>query len=150
KTDNVYVVTVRGGVDGIKDSAGNPLSADAIWTFHTVAPVVAIVGAPANSLEGTALPLTSSVTDPSPPFIYAWAVTKNGAAYTSGSESSLNFRPDDNASYVVTLNVTDNDGGTGNATQTITVTNVPPTVSITGAPANSPEGTAIPLGSAVT
>src|SRR5207247_1292830 len=43
----------------------------------------------------------------------------------------------------VSLTVTDNDGGIGSDTKTVNVTNVAPTPSIAGAPASSPEGTAI-------
>src|SRR5215207_981261 len=30
-----YTATVKGGADGVKDAAGNPLSADEVWTFTT-------------------------------------------------------------------------------------------------------------------
>jgi hypothetical protein len=30
-----YTATVKGGANGVKDSAGNPLSADEVWTFTT-------------------------------------------------------------------------------------------------------------------
>jgi acid phosphatase type 7 len=33
-----YTATVKGGADGVKDTAGNPLSADEVWTFTTAAP----------------------------------------------------------------------------------------------------------------
>jgi hypothetical protein len=32
-----YTATVRGGANGVKDAAGNPLSADEVWTFTTQA-----------------------------------------------------------------------------------------------------------------
>src|SRR5262249_33610695 len=61
-------------------------------TVNNVAPTATITGAPASghSPEGTAIALGSSVTDPSSVdtaagFTYAWSVTKNGAAYASGS-----------------------------------------------------------------
>jgi hypothetical protein len=38
-----YTATVKGGPDGVKDAAGNPLSADEVWTFTTEA-----VPAPSN------------------------------------------------------------------------------------------------------
>src|SRR5439155_22173072 len=81
---------------------------------------------------------------------YAWNVTKNGAAFNTGSAATLSFTPDDNATYVVTLTVTDKDGGVGTASKTVAVTNVNPTATITGAPASSPEGTAINVTGAAT
>jgi Bacterial Ig-like domain len=30
-----YTATVKGGANGVKDTAGNPLSADEVWTFTT-------------------------------------------------------------------------------------------------------------------
>jgi hypothetical protein len=33
-----YTATVKGGANGVKDAAGNPLSADEVWTFTTAAP----------------------------------------------------------------------------------------------------------------
>ena len=125
-------------------------------TVTNVAPTASITGAPGSSPEGTAISLGSTVTDPSSVdyaagFTYAWSVTKNGNPYgAGGSAATFSFTPNDNASYVVTLTATDKDGGVGTDSKTITVTNVSPTASITGAPATSPEGTAISLGSTVT
>jgi PKD repeat protein len=46
--------------------------------------------------------------------------------------ASFNFTPDDNGTYVVSLTVTDDDGGVGTDTETITVTNVNPTATNNG------------------
>jgi Bacterial Ig-like domain/Calcineurin-like phosphoesterase/Fibronectin type III domain len=40
-----YTATVKGGANGVKDAAGNPLSADEVWTFTTQA---AVLSAPSN------------------------------------------------------------------------------------------------------
>src|SRR5262249_21308055 len=135
-------------------------SQSAVLTVSNVPPTATITGLPAtgHSPEGTAISLGSSVTDPSPAdttagFTYAWNVTKNGVAYASGTTANVSSTPDNNGTYVVTLTATDKDGGISPAAQTtITVDNVAPTASITGAPASghSPEGTAISLGNTVT
>jgi PKD repeat protein len=82
-----------------------------------VAPTVTITGAPANSPEGTAITLGSTVTDPgADTFTYSWSVTKNGSAYPTGTPTngtSFTFTPNDNGTYVVNLTVTDDDGGVG-------------------------------------
>jgi hypothetical protein len=116
----------------------------------------AITGAPASghSPEGAAVTLGSSVTDPAGQaagFTYAWAVTKNGSPFATGTSSGITFTPDDTGTYVVTLTVTDNDGGTSApATATIIADEAPPAVAITGAPPSGAPGTAINLGSSVT
>src|SRR5205807_2215371 len=55
-----------------------------------------------------------------------------------------------NAPYTITATVTDANNLSGSATTTATVNNVPPTAAINGAPATSPEGTAISLTSSAT
>src|SRR5262249_20244911 len=107
-------------------------------TVNNVAPTVTITGVPASghSPEGTAIALGSSVTDPSSVdtaagFTYAWSVTKNGAAYASGTTASLSFTPDDNASYAVTVTAKDKDGGTSRVSNSvILVDNVAATASL--------------------
>jgi hypothetical protein len=127
---------------------------------NNVAPTATINGAPVTSLEGTTINLTSTVTDPSPVdttagFTFSWSVTKNGNPFgTNGTAPSYSFTPDAVVTspdiYVVTLMATDKDGGvSAPATATISVTNVAPTVTITGAPAVSPVGAAITLNTTV-
>ena len=55
----VYTATVRGGTGGVTDSAGNPLAADAIWTFTTTPPVVSTT-IPASG--ATAVSRTANIT----------------------------------------------------------------------------------------
>ena len=38
QAEATYVATVKGGANGVKDSAGNPLAADRSWSFTTEAP----------------------------------------------------------------------------------------------------------------
>jgi hypothetical protein len=102
-----------------------------------VAPVPSINGAPSESTEGDTISLTGSATDVSPidstsGFTFVWNVNKNGNPFASGSGSSLSFTPDDNGIYLVNLQATDKDGDTGTESKTITVTNMPPVVAITG------------------
>jgi hypothetical protein len=154
--NGTYVVTLT----ATDKDGGVSQPASATIAVDNVAPTAAITGEPAtgHSPEGTAISLGSMVSDPSvfdriAGFSYAWSVTRNGAAYASGSAANFSFTPDDNGSYVVTLTATDKDGGVSQpASATITVDNVAPTAALTGLPASghSPEATAISLGSAVT
>lgn len=120
---------------GVMDDDLDTGTASEVITVNNVAPTAAISGAPATTTEGTTINLTPIVTDPGTQdtFTYAWSVTKNGNAYTTGNVSDFSFTPDDSGIYVVSLTVTDDDGGSDTAApQTVTVTGVAPTVSITG------------------
>lgn len=73
----------------------------------------------------------------------AWSVTRNGAAFTTGTGPNFSFNLTDSGNYVVTLTATDAANLTGNATSQFTVTNIAPTITALNAPANGVEGTAI-------
>jgi Ca2+-binding RTX toxin-like protein len=131
----------------LRNDLGRTIEQSLIVTVSNFIPIVTIHNAPTTSPEGTAISLTSTAGNAAgtyTPLTYAWTVTKNGLSYAVGNTSDFSFTPDDNGIYVVTLTV-DGDGGVATDTKTITVTNVAPTVSISGAPATSPEGTAISL-----
>lgn len=113
-----------------------------------------INGAPASSPEGRPVTLTGTITsanaaDMAAGFSYAWSVTDNGTAFSSGTAATFSFTPLEHGTYVVTLVATAQDKTTGTATQTITVTDAPPLVSISGAPTAGQVGTAIALTSNV-
>src|SRR5207248_1803613 len=104
-------------------------------TAVNVPPTAGILGAPASSPEGALISLSASASDPSPVdtvagFTYAWSVTRNSAAFSSGSAANFSFTPDDNGTYVVGLTVTDKDGGSGSDSKTVAVTNVAPTATV--------------------
>jgi hypothetical protein len=117
-------------------------------------PNVSITGAPAGSPEGTPIALSSSVAPSTPSsgtYTYAWKVTKTRkdtiTTFAMGSAPGLNFTPDDDGVYMVSLNVTGN-GATGTARVDIPVTNLGPAASIMG-PSSGPQGKAITLTSVV-
>ena len=56
---------------------------------------------------------------------------------TTTDAAALSFTPNDNGSFVATCVVTDDDGGAVSVSSTITVTNVAPDATITGAPDGS-------------
>ena len=65
-------------------------------------------------------------------------LTSTGAKSGEPRRAVLTYTMD-NGAYVVTLTVTDKDGGTGTSSRTVRVFNVAPTVGINGAPDTSPE-----------
>jgi hypothetical protein len=142
--DGDYAIAVT-----VADASG--LSSSAV--FHAAVantpPTASIAGAPASSAEGAAIPLTAVATDPGAAdtaagFTYAWTVTKDGAPYATGGAKTFQFTPDDDGVYVVSLAVTDRDGGTGTATATIAVQNVAPTATFV-APTSITEGADVVL-----
>src|SRR5215208_4473403 len=67
-----YTATVKGGANGVKDAAGNSLSADEVWTFTTAAPPAdttppdtTIVSGPSGTVKSRDATFTFSSTEPS-------------------------------------------------------------------------------------
>ncbi|MGC4005873.1 MAG: hypothetical protein QM811_23235 [Pirellulales bacterium] len=121
-----------------------------------VAPTVMFPTIP-NGAEGTAISFVVTVTDPAnppggtvrDPLTYAWTVTGPNGYTTSGTTTTVQFTPPDNGNYLVSFTADDGDQGVTNATTTVTVLNVAPTVTI---PVVAPglEGTPISLTVTVT
>ena len=90
-------------------------------------------------------------------FFYTWSVTLGAFTYVAPTTpttnpTSFSFTPGQAGTYVVSLSVTDDHGFTSvAATQTVAVSAVAPSVTITGLPAGSvTAGTTVALGSSVT
>jgi hypothetical protein len=117
------------------DDFGTDTDASLDVTVNNVSPVATILGAPLTSPEGTTINLASNVVDPGSIDVqsYLWTVTKNAAPYATATTPTFSFTPNDDATYLVTLTVTDDDGGFSTDSATITVTNVAPQVALTGA-----------------
>jgi DNA/RNA endonuclease G (NUC1) len=119
--------------NGITNGHSDPLCTTATVNV-TVNPVndppTASIVTVATSPEGTPVTATANVSDPdaNESFTYAWSVTKNGSPYASGNTPSINFTPDDNGAYLVSLTVSDRSGATGSDSRTINVTNVAPVI----------------------
>jgi hypothetical protein len=65
-----YTATVKGGANGVKDAAGNPLAADQVWTFTTAAPDTTppnttIDSGPSGIVKTRDAKFTFSATEPS-------------------------------------------------------------------------------------
>jgi PKD repeat protein len=132
-----------------------------------VAPTATVSGGPQGGTtnEGVSLSFTGKARSPSTVttargFYYSWSVTLGPDTYVAPTTattsitgpSSFSFTPGQAGTYVLSLSVTDYHGFTSvAATQSVTVTAVPPTVTITGLPSGSvTEGTTVALGSIVT
>ena len=132
-----------------------------------VAPVASISGGPSGgtSPEGTKLHFSATAFSPSAPtmangFFYEWTVTLGSFTYTTTTTTTLatspspfSFTPGQAGTYVVHLSAFDYHGFQGqDATQTVVVTAVPQSVTITGLPDDSTAtlGSSLSLGASVT
>jgi hypothetical protein len=142
----------------ITDADGQIAAPSTSFTTTAVAPTLTISGNPSSSIsEGTAVSLLASTSSPriNDTYGYAWSVTRNGSTYTlpdtvATNAAAFNFTPTQPGTFVASCTVTDADSQTATLTETFTVTDVAPTVSIGGAPSSSPVGTAIALTSSIT
>jgi hypothetical protein len=126
-----FSVTVQAVAPAVHIGSGSPVLAAAATSG---------VG---SSPEGTPVSLTASATSPAGAdnaagFGYAWAVTKNGNPFSAGSAASFSFTPDDEGTYVVSLQAKDDGGMSGAASLTLTGANVAPAARITGVTASAP------------
>ncbi len=116
------------------DGHGHTATASFTVTVNAVAPVARIVTDPATIPEGTSEPFTGAATTSfagdSNGLAYSWRVTKNGAAYASGASTAFAFTPDDEGTYVVTFQATDDGAMSGSDSMTIIGTNVTPTAHV--------------------
>jgi len=93
--------------------------------------------AAASSPEGTKVTLSGTASSPvaedNPLVSYSWTVTKNGKPFgVPGSDpAAFSFTPDDEGTFVATLEATDHYPMTGRASMTINATNVAPSAKIT-------------------
>ncbi len=148
----------------LRDDDGGVAEISTTLAVNNVAPVATITG-PASGLEGTPLTLGASVSDPgNDSFSYVWKATVDGQQVASGNLAEFTFTPADEGNYVISLVLTDDDGGSiadttvappiYTATRTITVANAAPTIDSVnplqvvsgGATVTSvPEGTTVSL-----
>ena len=114
-----YVVTVT-----IVNDIGHSLTQMSNVTVDNANPVPSIDSISATRVEGGTISFAGSATDPAgsnDTLTYVWNFG-DGSLGVFGANSEYIYS--DNGTYVVTLTVTDEDGGSASTTQTITVTDV--------------------------
>ncbi|MCP4859521.1 MAG: PKD domain-containing protein [Fuerstiella sp.] len=94
-----------------------------------------VTGIPEQTSEASAISLTSVLPERDEGHVVSllWEVTQADQVVATGTEPTLNFTPQDNGDYVVTLTTTGDYRGTGITTTTIHVDNVPPSLTSTNA-----------------
>lgn len=127
-SNTVYEVNRDDGVVWSLDVDDTVLSVDAVYTND---PPVADAGSDLSDYLGTAFSFdgTGSSDPDGTIFSYDWDFG-DGSAHGSGSSPSHEYA--DHGTYIVTLEVTDDDGATDTDTLTVTILNNPPVASIAG------------------
>jgi hypothetical protein len=96
-----------------------------------------------SSPEGTAVNLNGTASSPSAEdtaagFTYSWTVTKDGSSFGTGSAAAFSFTPNDEGTYVATLQAKDDGGMAGTTSVTVTGANVAPSAKITAITQSAP------------
>jgi len=113
----------------------------------TQPPVIAATNATVTAAEGSTATNSGTYSDPNGSAVTLTASTGSVSqtGTTTGTWTWTAAAADEAPSQSVTIGASDAKGGTASASFTYTDLAVPPTVTITGAPATGPEGTAIAL-----
>ena len=137
--NGIYVITLT-----VSDEDGGITSTTQTITVENVAPTPSIVSISGNRQEGDLLTFSGSANDPAgtnDTLTYLWN-------FGDGSPGVFGASPEyfyaDNGTYLVTLTVTDEDGGSTSTTQTIIIANVAPTATLSG-PTSATTGTAVTI-----
>lgn len=112
----------------VSDQDGGSASATQTITVDNVAPTPSIDSISAAPLEGTSIDFNGAATDPAgtnDTLTYVWDFGDNSPV-DNGAAVSHTF--EDDGTFIITLTVNDEDGGSASATQAITVDNVAPSI----------------------
>jgi PKD repeat protein len=120
--DGTWTATVT-----VDDGDGGTATGSVDVQVNNVAPTIASLGSNGPKGEAAAVALTASATDPGSEDVltYAWDF---GDGSPAGSGASVSHAWTDDATWTVTLTVTDDDGGTVSDTLDVVITNVAPSI----------------------
>lgn len=131
--NGTYVVHVT-----VTDVGGLSTSSSLSVLVKNVAPTISTMNGPTSLAQGASGSFSATATDPgADTFTYVWS-WGDGTANSTGASASHSYCKV--GSLVVTLTVTDDDGGTASRTLTVTVSNVVPVLSGISGPTELNEG----------
>ncbi len=129
--NNTLVINYNQDLEGssMADVAGNPVASFAnihVDTPDVNRPPTAIISAPARVTEGDAVTLdgAASADDDGTISSYGWTANDTSITITNPSQATASFtapRVTEDTTLVITLQVTDDDGATGSANHTMTI-----------------------------
>ena len=135
--DGVFTVTVT-----VSDDAGATDTSSAVITVDNVAPTIDALTGDLSGFEGQLLSWTATTSDAGVADVLTHAWDFGDGTTATGTQATHAY-PDE-GQYVVTLTVTDDDGGSSSQSLTITVGNVAPVITSLTIPAGD-EGTPIAM-----
>jgi hypothetical protein len=142
EVDTTYTATLKGGVDGVKDDAGNPLAEDEAWSFTTAAalppadstpPETTLDSGPSGTVSTSSASFAFSSSDEAGS---TFECSLDGTAFEPCS-SPKEYTDLSEGSHTFSVRATDAAGNTdaSPASTTWTVDTTPPDTSITDGPA---------------
>ena len=141
--DGTYLVRVDA-----TDTEGGDVFATATVTISNVAPTITSMITPASGVEGGALTMSATGTDPGADTpIFRWDFG-DGTQLATGA--SVGHVYADEGTYTITLTLTDDNGAVDTQTSTITISNVNPSIVFTNFPAGGDEGATLLFEAAAT
>ena len=107
------------------DDDGAAVSDTVVVTVRNVAPQQLDVGLDRTVLEGETVSLSATFVDPGADTrTFLWQVSSdNGQVLPNGAANSYSFTPRDDGTYIVTLTVSDDDGGVASTAVLVIVLN---------------------------
>ncbi len=145
--DGAFTLTLT-----VTDDDGGQDSKQAALTVQNANPV-AVAGGPYAGAEGGAIQLSGSATDAgsNDPVTYLWTANTAGidaggaCTFDDATKKNARVTCTDDGSFTLTLTASDDDGGAGTSSATLTVQNANPVI----AGLTRPDGTALPMTIAV-
>ena len=123
--DGAYTVTVT-----VTDDDGGSDSESFTVTLTNANPTISSSSFTTTGSEGSSLTYSAVAADAGTADTLTYTWDFGDGSSSTGSSVSHTFA--DNGSYTVTLTVSDGDGGTKSTSKTVTISNVAPTLSLTG------------------
>jgi hypothetical protein len=104
-SDSLYTVTITGGSGGVKSVAGDPLAANFVWSFATVATSSFTLSGPSSATAGAVLTFTVTARDPSGNVAagYRGTVTFSSSDPQAGLPAAYTFTAADNGVHTFTI-----------------------------------------------
>src|SRR5205814_622687 len=119
-----------------------------------VAPTITAYTVPASGAEGSLVTLSAAATDPAGandrPDERRAGTRPDGTTLTTLTGATVSFTPPDDGNYLVSLTVSDGDGGSAVRAATVAVANVAPTITTSTIPASGDEGSPITVSAVAT